>query len=120
MVEEHVNPERQRGGLAARLDSVGWALFFIWVGVALLLDVGWGIGLLGVGAITLGGQAARMTFGLRLEGFWAILGIIFLLGGIWELYGITVPLLPLLLIAAGVAVIIGAFAGRHLAGRTHG
>lgn len=118
MVEGQEASEKRRG-LAAKLDSLGWALFFIWVGAALLLDLGWGVGLLGVGIITLGGQVARKYFGLRLEGFWAIVGIIFVLGGVWELYGITVPLLPLLLIAAGVAVIIGVFGGRHLARRTH-
>jgi len=28
--------------LSAKLDSVGWALFFIWVGITILADVGWG------------------------------------------------------------------------------
>lgn len=119
MVESQEASERERGR-AAKLDSLGWGLFFIWVGAALLLDVGWGIGLVGIGVIVLAEQAARKTFGLRLEGFWTTVGVIFVLGGVWELYGITVPLLPLLLIAAGVAVIIGVFGGRHLARRTHG
>ena len=72
-----------------------------------LLHLGWG------------GPASRAARYLALGFLWAIVGIIFVLGGVWELYGITVPLLPLLLIAAGVAVIIGVFGGRHLARRTH-
>jgi hypothetical protein len=109
----------KRGGLAEKLESLGWALFFIWVGVALLLDVGWGFALLGVGAITLLGQAARKCFALQLEGFWALIGLFFIVGGVWDLFEITVPLLPLLLIGVGVAVFIGVFGGRHLTRRAH-
>jgi len=47
-------------------------------------------------------------------------GLIFLLGGAWELYEITVPLLPLLLIGAGLVLLIGVLGGRHLARRSHG
>lgn len=36
------------------LDTVGCALFFIWVGIAFLADVGWGVGLIGIGVIILG------------------------------------------------------------------
>jgi hypothetical protein len=115
--KRHVGTTRSIG---ETLDSLGWALFFVWLGVALLLDVGWGVGLVGVGVITLGGQAARKYFGLPLEGFWSVVGLIFLLGGAWELFEITVPLLPLLLIGAGLVLLIGVFGGRHLAGRSPG
>ena len=106
--------------ISETINSLGWALFFVWLGVALLFDVGWGVGLVGVGAITLAGQAARKYFGLPLEGFWAVVGFIFLLGGTWELFEITLPLLPLLLIGAGLVLLIGALGGRHLARRSHG
>ena len=118
MVEEQEGGER-RSDLAERLDSLGWALFFVWVGAAaLLLDVSWGVGLLGVGVITLGGQAARKYVGLQMEDFGALVGSFFLIGGVWELFEITVALLPLLLIGAGVALFIGVFGGRHLARRS--
>lgn len=39
----------------------------MWVGVAFLAAVGWGVGLLGVGIIALGGQATRKYFALKLE-----------------------------------------------------
>ena len=35
--------------LADKLSAVGWGLFFVWIGVAWLLNVGTGIGLLGSG-----------------------------------------------------------------------
>lgn len=45
--------------LAAWLDAAGWALFFIWTGVAFLADLGWGVGLIGVGVIIFGSSAAE-------------------------------------------------------------
>ena len=45
--------------IADRIDSLGWGLFFLWIGGSFLLDVGWGIGLLGVGILTLAKQALR-------------------------------------------------------------
>ena len=49
----------RRKRLARRLDSLGWGLFFIWIGVAFLANVGWGVGCIGVGLIILGGLVAR-------------------------------------------------------------
>jgi len=95
-------------GVARTLDSVGWGLFFAWVGFALLMDLSWGIGLLGVGAITLGGQAARWYFGLALEGFWVAVGVLFTLGGIWESLGIEVSLVPIVLILVGAVLLLSA------------
>jgi hypothetical protein len=32
--------------VAHKLDAAAWGLFFVWAGVALIADVGWGLGLL--------------------------------------------------------------------------
>ena len=98
--------------LDRKLDAAGWGLFFVWMGIALLADVGWGIGLLGVGIITLAGQAARRYFGIAVDGFWVAVGILFLAGGIWELAKIQFSMVPFLLILAGAAVLASAFRGR--------
>ena len=66
-VEEAIASERHH--LAKKLDAAGWGLFFVWVGIALLADFHIGVGLLGIGIITLGGQAARKFLNLRLEWF---------------------------------------------------
>ncbi len=95
-----------RNVLHRELDAAGWGLFFIWTGIALFAHVGWGAGLLGVGIITLGAQAARKYFGLRLEGFWVAVGFLFVLGGVWELLDIQLGLLPILCIAAGIALVV--------------
>jgi uncharacterized membrane protein len=102
-----------KGGLAQKLDAAGWGLFFIWVGAALLMDLSWGVGLLGVAVITLGGQAARTYFGLGSQIFWVVVGLLFLVGGVWELYRVEISLVPVLLIIAGAALLLSIFTGQR-------
>ncbi len=101
--------------LAKRLEAVGWGLFFMWLGVAFLADVGWGAGLLGVGVITLGIQAARKHFALSVDRFWLVVGIVFALWGVLELLRIEINrvsfagnLLPILSIGIGIAIVLSA------------
>ncbi len=91
-----------------RLDAIGWGLFFVWVGVALFSDLSTGVGLLGVGVITLGMQAVRKYFGLALESFWLVIGVLFTLGGIWGLYNVNISLAPLILVAVGLFLLLSA------------
>jgi len=114
---EEEDPAARRS-LEKKLDEWGWGLFFIWVAIAFLADMGWGLGLMGVGIITLGEQAARVSFGLGLDGFWTVLGLMFLVGGGWELMFETgFPLIPVGLFMIGVtfiwSAVRGSFAGRH-------
>ena len=104
----------ERNPLAAKLDAVGWGLFFIWVGTAFLMDVGPGIGLLGVGIITLGMQVVRRFFDVTLEGFWIVVGVLFIAGGVWELFSVQVPLLPILLLVAGLSLLVSVVRGKQL------
>jgi hypothetical protein len=99
----------ERRDLADKIGAGSWGSFFVWVGIALLTDVGFGVGLLGVGMITLGGQATRHYFNLKLEVFWLVVGLCFVLGGLWELFQPALPLGPILLIIAGLAVIPRSF-----------
>ena len=91
---------------SSMFDAIGWALFFIWAGVAWLLGLGWGYGLIGLGILTLGMQVARYYFDVKVEGFWIVVGLAFLVGGFWELWSIAIPLAPLVLIAVGIALLI--------------
>jgi hypothetical protein len=92
--------------LHKKLDAAGWGLFFIWIGIALLANVGWGAGLLGVGIIILGVQGTRNYLGLKLEGFWVVVGCLFVLGGVWELFNVPFDLVPILCMVAGVALLV--------------
>jgi hypothetical protein len=102
---EHV-PGASTHVVAHKLDAAVWGLFFVWVGVALIANVGWGLGLLGVGVISLGGQLGRKYFRLAVEGFWVVVGLLFVVGGVWELFGVQFSLVPIVLIVAGVALLL--------------
>jgi len=88
-----------------QLDSVAWAVFFIWVGIAMLAEVPWGWFLLGVGVLILAAQFARWWMDIKVEGFWVACGVVFLTGGLWTLLDLPWPLAPILLILLGVTLL---------------
>ena len=98
--------------LEQKLAGVGWSLFFIWVGITLLMKIDSGTGLLGVGIITLGMQWVRKNNSLSIEGFWIVIGILFVLGGIWDLFEITFSMVPVLIILGGAALLIKTIKGK--------
>lgn len=112
MATHVVGPVADRSVALQRLDAVAWGLFFLWVGIALLTNLNWGIGLLGVGVIVLGGQAARKYVHLTLEAFWLVVGVLFVMGGIWELLSVRVGIIPVVCIAAGVLLLVSALRGK--------
>jgi len=85
---------------------VSWSLFCIWVGFAWLMGFSLGWILLGVGALMLAMQGARRMSHVKADGFWIIVGAALLMGGLWELWGAAIPLLPVVLIAAGIGQLV--------------
>lgn len=102
-----------RGGhvTAHKLDVLAWSFFFIWIGIALLSSFGWGIGLLGVGIIILGKQVTRKYMAMGFETFSIVCGVLFVLGGVWELFSVRISLVPVVCIAAGLALLLSALFG---------
>lgn len=103
----------------AKIDSAGWGVFFVWVGVSLAADVGWGIALLGAGLISLGVQVARRLLALPVDrwgvGFGACLFVVGLLHWLDVPSG-KAPLpawaLPAALVALGVVILVRAWTRR--------
>lgn len=96
-----------------QLSAAAWGLIFIWIGVATLLQVGWGYGLIGFGLISLGSQFAHLMLGdYKFDVFGTMIGVVFLLGGVWILFGIQAGLVSVLCIVAGVALLISALTSR--------
>jgi hypothetical protein len=81
-------------------------VFLLWIGIALLADVGCGVGLVGAGAITLAAQGWRRRLRLKVDRFALLVGILFAVVGVWNLFDVRVDLVPLLFIAAGVALLV--------------
>ena len=96
----------ERSELTHKLQAVGWGLFFIWVGIAVLTKIEVGIGLLGVGIIILVMQGVRLSSKLKLEWGWVVVGLLFVIGGLGGLFEMRRALMPILLIIAGVVLII--------------
>ena len=96
------SPSDRNDPRARQIDSAAWAVLFIWIGVALLAHVPWGWFLIGVGVLVVGAQAARRQASLKVETFAIVIGVIFLVGGVWELLALQWPLIPILLILLGV------------------
>jgi hypothetical protein len=87
------------------IDAIGWGSFLIWVGIAIIADFGFPIGLLGVGIITLIAQIMRKSFNHKVEVFWVIAGFLFVIGGISGIMKIDIPLIPILIIIAGIVIL---------------
>ena len=103
----------KREVFARQLDALSWGLFLVWIGLALLMDVGWGWGLLGVAVIILGEAVIRRLKRLPTHGFWVAIGLMLLVCALWELLALSLPLIPVLIIGFGLAVLWVAFHRRR-------
>ena len=103
----------ERSELSGKLDAVGWGSFLIWLGIVLMIGADTSVALLGIGIIMVGVQVARLVLKLHMEGFWLVVGLLFMVGGIWQLIDTKLHLVPILLIVAGLALILIKFLPRH-------
>jgi hypothetical protein len=106
--------QTQKEALDKRLDAIGWALFFIMIGGLWLAPEGSvpeGTWLIGTGVIILGMSYIRHINNLVVSGFWMVMGFIALGAGIGEVFGIDIPVFPILLIIIGLSVILKPFLG---------
>ena len=88
------------------LDIIGWALFLIWIGIAWLLELSLGWGIVGTGMLLLALQAMHAAFHVPVEAFWIIAAIAFIVGGFWELWEVAIPLAPIVLIGIGIGLLV--------------
>ncbi len=95
------------------VETLAWGALFIWWGITLLIPFPAGFGLIGVGLILLGANAARYFQGIRINGFTACLGVLALVWGGLELAGAVLrlpfelPIFAILLIVLGLIVLAG-------------
>jgi hypothetical protein len=112
MTQQDADPPADKSSSIRQLDHIARAIFFIWVGFALLVELPWGWFFLGVAALILAIQFARWQMNESVEGFWAGCGVVLLIGAIWQLLGISWPLLPALLILLGLVLLGKVIIGR--------
>lgn len=99
-----------------KVAGVGWGVLLVWIGIVLFLRWGWGLGLVGAGVIVLAAQVWRRRLGLALEGSGLVFGVLLLACGLWTLLALTADVVPVLCVAAGIALLVSTLTGR----RPHG
>lgn len=102
-------PDPVAGRLAAeRWDAVGWGLLLVMTGIVLLVpglpDGTW---LVGFGAILVAVNLARSASGIGAEWLWVIVGAGAMLAGVGAIAGVDLPVVALVLLAGGLALIAG-------------
>ena len=79
----------------------------------MLTNMSAGIGLLGVGIIILVLQIARILQHQKMEGFWVFVGLLLVIGGLWNQLEMNLSLVPIILLIAGVVLIASTFRRRR-------
>lgn len=102
-------PKEADAGKARTLDAAGWGLLLVWLGITTLFAFKWPVFLIGLGVLVLGMQGVRLSWRLPVEGFWILLGIVFIGAGIAEIFGTGFPLVPAALIFFGLATLYGVY-----------
>jgi len=105
--------EKADRAIDKRVEVGAWGVLFVWIGVVLFAHLSWNIGLIGVGVVILGAQLVRRISGIKVEGFWVVVASLFVVGGVWGLLQVQVGLVPILCIAAGLALVVWAVAAKR-------
>ena len=95
--------------LSKRLEDFGWAVLLIAIGTIWLLPeklLPQGSWLIAAGIIMLGLNAIRYFNGIKMVGFSLVAGILALLAGLGEFFGLTLPLFAIALIVIGLVMLI--------------
>jgi hypothetical protein len=96
------------GSDAVAINAGGWGVFFVWVGIALMTDIGWGPALVGAGIISLSAQAARKLFVLKVDWWGTVIGTCMVLAGLTVWFDIPLSLASLpSWFVPGIFVVLG-------------
>lgn len=107
--------EAMKNAFDKRVEAVGWAVFLIMSGALMIApeklfpEGSWFIG---TGLTILGSMGIRFIYGIRVDRFWTILGILALSFGVSQFFSLNLPVFPALLIIIGVAIGYKVFFGK--------
>ncbi len=103
---EEPRETRKEEASSRGVERFGWGLLLIWVGAVLLLRWGWGVGLVGAGAIVLAAHGWRKHLGLKFDPWGFMFGLMLLVCVLWTLFAVSIDLVPVLCIAAGIVLLV--------------
>jgi hypothetical protein len=95
--------------LERRFEDIGWGVLLVAIGSIWLVPekyVPHGSWLIAAGFILLGLNAARFFRGIRMSGFSLVAGVLALIAGLGEFFGVGVPLFPIALIVIGLCSLV--------------
>ncbi|MCK4450031.1 MAG: hypothetical protein KAX26_05525 [Anaerolineae bacterium] len=101
--------DEEKAALNKRLETMGWGCFLIMLGGFMFVPhtvVAKGVWSIGVGVIMLGLNAARYFYKIKMSGFTTFLGVISLISGILQLFGLHTFEGAVLLIVLGAYLIV--------------
>jgi hypothetical protein len=107
--QSSVNQGAKKAVLDKKLDSIGWGLFLIMIGGLWLVPEGTfpeGTWLIGTGVIILGLMIVRYLYNIKVSGFWVVLGIVAIAFGVSDVFGLDIPVFPILIIIFGASIIL--------------
>ena len=97
-----------RAAVSDRVDTIGWGLLFVAIGVVSLIpampDGAW---LVATGLVMLGASAVRAWMGIGAYTTTIVVGVVALSAGIFTVAGFTTEVGPLVLIVLGLALVVG-------------
>jgi hypothetical protein len=104
-----VGSEESKEALNRRLESLGWGLFLIAIGMLWLAPAGVvpeGTWLIAAGVILLGVNLVRYRNDITLSGTGVLLGLLAIIFGVASFVGLELPFVAILLIVVGASIIL--------------
>ena len=101
--------DEEKAALNKRLETMGWGCFLIMLGGFMFVPhtvVAKGVWSIGVGVIMLGLNVARHFYKIKMSGFTTFLGVISLVSGVLQLFGLHTLEGAILLIVLGAYLIV--------------
>ena len=108
MFEKIEDPKQK--ALVGKINGIGLAAFLVMIGVLWILPKGTlpeTTSLIGLGLILMGTSIVRYLNGLGLCHCSVVFGAVLLLMGVCGLYGVELPVIPILLIMLGIGIAFG-------------
>ena len=106
-------PENQKNiALNKRLEDFAWGLFLVMIGCIWLIpdkQIPQGTWLIGAGVIMLGLNAARYFKGIKMSGFTITIGVLAIILGLGDFFGVNLPFFPIGLILIGASMLLKPF-----------
>jgi hypothetical protein len=101
--------DMRKSELNKRLEDFGWAMFLLVIGCLLLVPANLtppGMWLTAIGLIMLGVNTVRYVNNIKISTFGVIFGVLALIAGLAEFFGIKLPLFAIFLILMGASILL--------------